>query len=292
MKSPTFDNFSPSHLSWMIYRNLLPYPTTLGMLSGIDPEDLTDELRQQLQQWGVINSTDQMTPEAHDLFQGLYEYEFAYWGVLLLHNEKQPFQLEMDQDLIDIGLGKAISDTPRVYWQVSYTEGTITVAMRAGDAITLHKVPAPPETLYETLARAILSVIDPNNTWPAAQFTTIKVPFDPLEKIPSYDLEGKLYGKAATIKMMKTELAKHGVPFDTISRFTQLVDAEKLADTEVLYLPKSKHASRNFFTLEFVHRVGIVLTHTGADVEGNKIIVQEGATVKKIADELKKIQTP
>ena len=92
--------------------------------------------------------------------------------------------------------------------------------------------------------------------------------------------------------MMKTELAKHGVPFDTISRFTQLVDAEKLADTEVLYLPKSKHASRNFFTLEFVHRVGIVLTHTGADVEGNKIIVQEGATVKKIADELKKIQTP
>lgn len=288
--TPTFDAFSPFHLSWMIHRNLIPFPTTLGMISGAEPEEFTEELRKQLQQWSVIDNTNQLTPDAHDLFRGLYEYDFAYWGVLLLHNEKEPFQIEMDQELIDIGIGRSISDTPRVYWQVSYSNSTITVAMRAGDNLTLNTMPADEGNLYESLARAILTVLNPNGIWPAAQFTTVKIPLEVVEKIPTHDASGKKHDKSSVVKTMKYELAKRGVAFDTSSRFVKLINAEKLADTEVLFMPKNKISTSEFFTIEFVHKVGMVLTRTGTDVEGNPVIVQEGATIGAIAEELRKLK--
>lgn len=290
MTTPTFENFGPYHLSWMIYRDLIPYPTTLGMLSGAEPEELSRELGGQLRQWGVIDSSNQLTPEARNLFRGLYEYDFAYWGALLLHNEKEPFQLEMDQELIDIGLGRAIPDTPRVYWQVSYSNGVITIAMRAGDNITINQMSTSEETLDASLATAILTVINPVDVWPAAQFTTVKIPFDALEKVPAYDASGRLYDKATSVRMIKTELAREGLPYDVISRFTQLIEAEKLAETEVLCTNRSKSSSSNFFTIEFVHRVGMVLSHTSTDINGDPVIVQEGASVRAIGNELKKLR--
>lgn len=289
MTPPTFENFSPYHLSWMIYRELIPYPTTLGMLSGIEPDEITKELGEQLRQWGVVDSTDQLTPDARNLFQGLYEYDFAYWGVLLLHNERQPFQIEMDQELIDIGLGRSIPDTPRVHWQVSYSGGIITVAMRAGDNVTLNQVKTSPENLDVSLTSAILSVINPLKVWPPAQFTTVKVPFEAVEKVPAYDSAGRIFDKATSARMMKVELARNGVDHNTISRFTQLIEAEKLAETEVL-CTTSRGTSSSFFTVEFVHRVGMVLSHVGSDIEGNPVIVQEGASERALASELRKLR--
>lgn len=257
----------------------------------MEPEELSRELGKQLQKWGVIDSTSQLTPEARKLFRGLYEYDFAYWGALLLHNEKEPFQLEMDQELIDIGLGRAIPDTPRVYWQVSYSNGIITIAMRAGDNITINQMSTTNENLDNALATAILSVINPMDIWPPAQFTTIKVPFDAVEKVPAYDANGRIYDKATSVRMIKTELARNGVPHDVISRFTQLIESEKLAETEILCTSsKTNRSSSNFFTIEFVHRVGMVLSHISTDINGDPIIVQEGATLRAIGNELKKLR--
>ena len=89
--------------------------------------------------------------------------------------------------------------------------------------------------------------------------------------------------------MMKVELARNGVDHGTISRFTQLVEAEKLAETEVLCTTK-EGASSSFFTIEFVHQVGMVLSHVRNDIEGNPMIVQEGATERSLSAELKKLR--
>lgn len=287
--TPMFEDFGPAHLSWLVYRDLVAYPTTLGMISGVEPEGMTNEIKQQLVQWGVITVGEELTKEAQELFRGLHSFDHAFWGALLLHNEREPFLIEMDQELIDLGLGDSIPDTPRVYWQVSYEKDVITVAMRAGDHITIHRAKTTKEHLFEGLAAAIFSVLDPHGVWPAANFSTVKVPYAAVERAPVRGSNGALLGARESARAVRSELLRWGVERDVATRFSKLAEAEKLASTEVLCVSRGGVARDGFFIIEFVYQVGMVLSRLGVDFEGEQLIVQEGATIRSVAGELRKM---
>lgn len=279
------EQFGPDHVSWLIEHSRLPVITTLGPIAFAEPHELTSDLRQDLVQWGVIDGNDTLTEQAWDLFEPLFHYSYSYWGVLLLHNEKEPIRIDMDKDLIDMGLGLSLTDTPRVFWNITKQGNTLTMAMRAGDVIVVQKSTGT-GNIERNIAAMLMSILDPNDQWPSANFPALVIPLQPLATL---EVSRGLSDKDIAHKA-RTRLAQAGVPPQDISLFSRLLDIEALASTEVVFSPSPTQVSSKSFIIKFLHRLGVVVQGEKFTIDGDEAVLYAPGTLENIADQLVRVR--
>lgn len=281
----TSAQFGPYHLSWLIRNGQMPQITVLGAVPSYEPPEFSEGIGLQLYDWHVIDEEGKITPEADELIRGLYDYDYSFWGVLLLLNEQEPFELEVDADLLRWGVGLSLIDIPRVFWQVSVRKGEVIVAMRAGDVVTIN--PQQPDiNLDRTIAKGILSVLDPLHNWPASTYGKISIPLDVLTGIPTYDSMGNELTQDVQVRRVRTSLMQAGIDTDTVTKYCKLMRVENLAKTDIVFSPSPSEISLEHFDINFLHEVGMSLTYRGKDIEGRDTIVHEAANESNIARQI------
>jgi len=283
------NQFGPDHYSWLIGRNQLEMPTCLGPIAPAEPTDRTAVVEQELRQWSVIDSNGEITEQARALFEGVTHYKYSFWGTLLLINEKEPIEVELDQELIDWGVAASLVDVPRVFWQITRHAGGVTVAMRAGDSIVVTRREGSDGGMLQDCAEELLNVINPTGSWPAGKFKPVMVPMSVFESMPQSLVRADSDASKAMRKLRQL-MAQEKVPTDMIERYSKLLSVEKLAHTNVLFSPAPGKISSMRFEVEFLYEIGMVLSGYRNNFEGEESVYVAPATVSSIADQMSRIR--
>lgn len=283
------NQFGPDHYSWLIGRNQLDMPTGLGPIAPAEPSDRTAVVEQELRRWSVIDSSGQITEQARALFEGVTHYEYSFWGTLLLINEKEPIEVEIDQELIDWGVASSLVDVPRVFWQITRHAGGVTVAMRAGDSIVVTRREGVDDGSMRDCAEELFKVINPTGLWPAGKFKPVMVPMGVFESVPKSLIRGDS-DASKTMRKLRQLMAQEGVSSDMIERYSKLLSVEKLAHTNVLFSPAPGKISSMRFEVEFLFEIGMVVSGYRNNFEGEESVFVAPATVSSVADQMVRIR--
>lgn len=259
--------FSPEHLAFLVHLDLIPNIFVVGPIVDIfafgNAQD-GGQYAEDLVTWGVLTPDHDFTPAGRALFTGIYQFDSAIWGVLYLHNQKQPFSIELSEELIEWGLDKTLTDTPKVFWQISVAFGLVYILVRAGDRVSLTAVPEK-ETAAREMSKALLNVLDPEHdfspvagpgiSFPATEFMENEVSFEP----------GK--DSAKQERDLRKALKDLSVPAAWIDRYIELQKIEHLASTTINYSTTSENVSEASARISFILDKGTQIAYVKQGID-------------------------
>lgn len=277
--------FSTVHLAWLIENGYLAEVLTLGHLpfqSGEDPEAIIHDLKY----WGVLDDNLEITKEASHLFSGLTGFDERWWGTLILTNERQPLSVDLPEDMM--GIAESISDTPKVYWMVSRVDNDLVLILRAGYNISISRYVN--RTEYSDVAKAILSIINPNNEWNPARFDPIRVPTAAVSKVTKFRLSEDPELSQMVLDLVRKNLTSYHMNPKVIKNFVDFYSADNLAMTTISHSTSLTNISDKACAVSFIYNVGMVTTYESIGSDGNSWTVVEPTDTHSLAPVLKLVK--
>lgn len=285
------DMFGPEHLAFLIHKGLVPQVFNMGPLVNIFAypgyED-GGEYAHQLRAWGVLTENNEFTPQGRALFTGITHYTSAVWGVIYLHNQKQPYTVDLSEELIEWGLDKTLTDVPKVFWQVSVGYGLVYTMVRAGERISITARPQDESSVRE-LAKGIQRVIDPNNEWSPIPGPSMSFPGEQLASNEVSFAAGESEA-GNSIRALKRALREFDVPDKWVERYVDLQKKEHVASVSINHSEHHEDVSEISAQLFFLLNEGIQLTRSKKGLDGIYRVIIEPATVDNLEEAVKTLQ--
>jgi len=151
-----------------------------------DDENLRSTIISQLSDGaGLVTAGGaELTDLGDSLLRPLVSYDEAYWGMFLLHNERQPLTLQVPDEWLDFmkeSLATAAMSSPRTYILIARSGSVVTAAVRHQDRIDITQFTAP-RGLPIAAADYVLALGDPQGVWKPLSIAPISLPVAALNK--------------------------------------------------------------------------------------------------------------
>ncbi|WP_336794348.1 ESX secretion-associated protein EspG [Gordonia malaquae] len=242
-----------------------PIPTEL-------PDDVRAVVIDHLHQAGLTDSNGAtLTELGQSLIEPLGATDEHYWGILTLHNMRQPVVFDVDDHwmyMLQESLRTAAISGPKVYFLIARSDKVLTTAIRNGNEFSLSTQPLTGgRSFTERTAEFIMTLADPTGrTWPVAPITSFAVPYSALGDAPArgFNADAPAEQKNAYRRLVSswTSGLADRLPAPALSTLTRLLTADHSAAASVLYTRgPERHTSDHSATLDFFHELGIVATH-------------------------------
>lgn len=287
--------FGPEHYGYLVHHGLVPMPHTLGVivdaLPGSDEDDMSEfeaGLCDDMIQWGVLSSPATFTPEATALFTGIHTYDHCIWGITYLHNEKQPYTVELSEELLAWGLQYALTDTPKVFWQISLAFGLVYIVVRAGETISISAYPQGNTPTDTALAEVLLRIMDPEQQWQARSGSQMRFP---AEQFLAHEVNftDETEGKRAASKL-KAAMLELNVPAKWVDEYVELQRQERAASVSVNYSPNTSRVSNSSLQLSYIVDRGVQVAFSSKSVDQIHRVNLYPATVDAVAQGIHEIR--
>ncbi|TQC47031.1 hypothetical protein EEB14_22945 [Rhodococcus sp. WS4] len=282
---------STMHMAYLA--GLLPSPVfELGPAAVQVPPGFEDTVIEQLTATGFITGPDTLSDGAKALLEPLTAYEEAYTGVILLHNERQPVQLDIDDQWMEF-LKNSLTDLPRVYFLVARSGNVLSVAVRAGEQIDLSQRTIPGGPFAPVAATVILDIGDPQHEWKPLKIAPVMILQALVEKAPvrrpnsDVDEPAVTKGYRAQADRFIAAVRGEGLSPSTATTLRTLLTYDHVAQTHVVHSngPR-KLLSEGAATIDYFHDRGVSVSGVRKTADGGMWKSIMPATAKNVADAL------
>lgn len=281
--------FGPEHLAYLMDENIIDRTYTLGPLVQYLDENSVNRTVAELQHWNILDAGYALTEPGRDILSGLTSFTEAIWGVLLIHNEQQPFTLDLDEELIDYGLHLSLMDTPKVYWHISARQGKLTTAVRAGDTVSIDVTPIE-HSPRAAMADSLITAIDPERQWKPANIDTMIVAQEIIVAAGGVGRYGEdeKQNRSADQKLRKSLIDNKMSPA-AADNFIALQRADHVAITDIAHSFSPDDICAPSASISFVRDKGMVVTYPQQGLDRTVQIVQEPASVSKVTAAIERL---
>ncbi|WP_128646303.1 ESX secretion-associated protein EspG [Rhodococcus sp. BS-15] len=285
-------------LAHLIHLNsLLPAPI---LELGPAPVDLPDDVRsvavEHLLESGLVDTGGtRLTPLGESLLGPLTAYTEAYWGMTLLHNQRQPVRFEVDDRWAEHLRETFVhADTPRVYFVCAYRDGVATFAVRNHDSVEITQSSVTGEGFAAATAKLLLTLGDPQSQWRPLRTPVMSIPYDTLASAPprrpeadSSAHEQGMYrrGTAQYIATLRSD--QRGLDSRSLTALSKLLSYDHVASTQVLYSSGPQQLTpEHGATIDYFHAQGVAVSHPRHVGDGTYWKVIQSATVDAVGQAL------
>lgn len=260
MSTATLNTLHMAHLGAQLSSRVFelgPAPVEL-------PEDVTAAVVEELTAAGLTHTSGALTELGQNLCEPLADYDRAYWGMLLLHNQRQPVKFEIDEKWLQY-LEHSFIDTPRIYFLIAQRGDTVTTAVRNADRIDISQSLAP-SGFPAAAAQALLRLGDPGGQWVPSTLPTVAIPYDSLDQAPmrrpndDADQQQRLayqrYSRSYT-----SSLRNRGLDDRSISAINRLLSWDNVASTQVLLsVGPTRATPQHSVTIDYFYNAGVAVS--------------------------------
>lgn len=278
------------HLWHLVYLGTITgtHISELGPAPVEVPDEIAGTVVEHLTAIGILDESDPTALTAHGtaLLAPLTQYAEAFAGLLLLHNQRQPVRLDIDDNWREY-LAETFSDTPRVHILVTRAGADTTVAVRSGDDIDIHTATRA-DKFASTAARALRSVTDPDGTWQPVKLPLVRVPQKVIIQALTADPAMLARGPAAdsddpdearehseNVGKFTTMLADGGMSADTQRTVGKLMRFDHVAAAHITHISGvAGDMTGSAVTVDFFHDEGVTVSE--------QFVAPDGQTWKQI----------
>ncbi|AOS94964.1 hypothetical protein AN480_28390 (plasmid) [Mycobacterium intracellulare subsp. chimaera] len=245
------DQFDQRHLIELHRRGLLErLPMELGPMpiANFGPQLWEDLIR-----WRIVDgATETLNPEAKKLFDGLINYEWAVWGIVLLYNERRRVVADLPAEFFRFGVQHAVRDIPRVTFLIGVLNQRVTTAVLANGELDISSDPAEgprPADIQRQIAKILLTVLDPGQKWAPYPMTRVSIPApDSGGRKLSALRNGDPKERKKILSTTTAGLKKAGVTAQTSEVIAELLSQDNPASAQITVTRKTgtgRHTARD-----------------------------------------------
>lgn len=255
--------FTAWHLAWLNNNDLLPNSITeLGPM--VDMPEAEEAIIEYLTSTeGVLEDRHELTESGKQLLNPLADYQRAWWGVILLHGQRQSFKIDIDDQLAEWGLQYSINDIPRVFFLITLSNNgkTLTTAVRFGDEMSIAQRATTHATLNRDVAYEIMKISDPSDQWKIPSFGSFIFPQRALREAGYRNLPDDESSRRSEKKKLERVLIDNGAQEKSVKTYLSILSQKCLATADVLLSTNSNNATFQAVSLGFYEDYGKVLMH-------------------------------
>ncbi|WP_301850672.1 ESX secretion-associated protein EspG [Rhodococcus pyridinivorans] len=261
------------------------------------PDELEKVVAAQLISSGLVTDAHTLSADARTLLDPLFSYDSAYSAVLLLHNQRQPVSIEIDEQWAEyVADSVRAASTPRVYILVAASGATVTTALRAGDHIDVTQSTAT-DTFENTAAQNLLALADPEKSWSPAQISAVSFPAHLLDRAPLRPpTPGRSNAQAEadhkeTVFRFISALRDSGVSSRTVAAVEKLLRLDHIAAMHVAYISgPHRMLSEGSASIDYFHEAGVAVGGLQLAADGRKWKTLAPATQSEVATALRELK--
>nr|WP_296774778.1 hypothetical protein [Rhodococcus sp. (in: high G+C Gram-positive bacteria)] len=285
-------------LAHLVHLNsLLPAPI---LELGPAPVDLPDDVRSvaidHLLEAGLVDTGGtRLTPLAESLLGPLNAYSEAYWGMTLLHNQRQPVRFEVDDRWAEHLKETFVhADTPRVYFLCAYRDGVATFAVRNHDSVEITQSSVTADGFAAATGRLLLNLGDPQSQWRPLRTPVMSIPYDTLASAPPRrpEADGSAHehgmhrrGTAQYIATLRSD--RRELDSRSLAALSKLLSYDHVASTQVLYSRGPRQLTPDHgASIDYFHGQGVAVSHPRRVADGSYWKVIQSATVEAVGQAL------